>query len=635
MIRQKPISLLALVTVLAIVGAACSSNKAPGTPTPGGSTGTPSAGFHKGGVFRTAVEDFGFTGAFDPTGEYLTTGFALFGQLLLRNLVTYNHVGGLAGDKAVPDLATDTGQISSDGLTWTFKLKPGLKWGPPVNRAISSKDIAFAFDRIDTKSLVAQYGFYFDGTIQGMNGPVDKQPTSISGITTPDDSTIIFHLTQPTGDLPFRLAMPAAAAMPPEVAGCFSKAGDYGRDVVSSGPYMLKGADQVDISSCSTIKPMSGFDPTKFMKIVRNPNYDPSTDSPDARSNYLDGVDIEINSNTSDIFNQIDAGTLDGSLASTPPTTEILKYESDPTIKDRLHADSGDRTRYITMNVLTPPFDDLHVRRAVNFVMNKAAFLKAAGGSINGDIATHILPPSVLDFGSDSAYDPYPSTNHEGDLAAAMAEMKQSKYDSNGDGLCDSDVCKNVLFINRTSPPYVNMSPTMVSNLASIGISVKLRELDTGTAYTTIQTVSNLVPIAANAGWGKDYADPSTFAVLFDSSGISCSGQINYSELGMTAAKAKACGPAVLAAYNKVAASVPNVDADIVNCNKQLAAARTSCWVAFDKKLMEQVVPWVPYQWVNAITLIGSDVQNYTFDQFSGVISFAHTAVNNTATISG
>jgi len=320
---------------------------------------------------------------------------------------------------------------------------------------------------------------------------------------------------------------------------------------------------------------------------------------------------------------------------STPPTTEILKYESDPTIKDRLHADSGDRTRYITMNVLTPPFDDLHVRRAVNFVMNKAAFLKAAGGSINGDIATHILPPSVLDFGSDSAYDPYPSTNHEGDLAAAMAEMKQSKYDSNGDGLCDSDVCKNVEFINRTSPPYVNMSPTMVSNLASIGISVKLRELDTGTAYTTIQTVSNLVPIAANAGWGKDYADPSTFAVLFDSSGISCSGQINYSELGMTAAKAKACGPAVLAAYNKVAASVPNVDADIVNCNKQLAAARTSCWVAFDKKLMEQVVPWVPYQWVNAITLIGSDVQNYTFDQFSGVLSLAHIAVTNTNTITG
>jgi len=420
MIRKKPFSLLALVTVLAIVGAACSSNKPPAT-SPGGTTTTPASGFHKGGVFRTAVEDFGFTGAFDPTGEYLTTGFALFGQLLLRNLVTYNHVGGLAGDKAVPDLATDTGQISSDGLTWTFKLKPGLKWGPPVNRAISSKDIAFAFDRIDTKSLVAQYGFYFDGTIQGMNGPVDKQPTSISGITTPDDSTIIFHLTQPTGDLPFRLAMPAAAAMPPEVAGCFSKAGDYGRDVVSSGPYMLKGADQVDISSCSTIKPMSGFDPTKFMKIIRNPNYDPSTDSPTDRSNYLDGVDIEIDSNTDDIFSKIQTGALDGSIGSTPSATTLQKYLTDPTLKDRFHVDSADATSYETMNLLTPPFDDVHVRRAMNFALNKEAMHKIAGGDTTGLVATHIFPPTVLPF-DPADYDPYPSTNFGGDIAAAKAE---------------------------------------------------------------------------------------------------------------------------------------------------------------------------------------------------------------------
>jgi len=632
--RKRLYGLIGLSVVFTLVAAACSSST-PATQTPsGGATSGPTP-IHTGGVYRTAIEDFGFTGAFDPTGEYLGFAFGLYSQLLIRNLVGYDHVGGVAGDKIVPDLATDTGQVSSDGLTWTFKLKPGLKWGPPLNRAITSKDVLFAFRRIDTTALVAQYGFYFDNTVKGMTGPQAKMPDSISGISTPDDSTVIFTLLQPTGDFQYRLAMPATAPLPEEVAGCFTKAGDYGRNIVSSGPYMILGADQVDASSCSTIKPETGFDPTKFIKFVRNPNYDASTDSPDARSNYLDGVDIEINSNTDDIFNQIDAGTLDGSLASTPPTTVIQKYETDPTLKERLHADSGDRTRYITMNVLTPPFDDLHVRRAVNFVMNKAAFLKAAGGSINGDIATHILPPSVLDFGSDSAYDPYPSTNHEGDLAAAMAEMKQSKYDSNGDGLCDSDVCKNVEFINRTSPPYVNMSPTMVSNLASIGISVKLRELDTGTAYTTIQTVSNLVPIAANAGWGKDYADPSTFAVLFDSSGISCSGQINYSELGMTAALAKACGPAVLAAYNKVAASVPNVDADIVNCNKQLAAARTSCWVAFDKKLMEQVVPWVPYQWVNAITLIGSDVQNYTFDQFSGILSLVHIAVTNTNTITG
>ncbi len=626
MIRQKPISLLALVTVLAIVGAACSSNKAPGTPTPGGSTGTPSAGFHKGGVFRTATEDFGFTGAFDPTGEYLTTGFALFGQLLLRNLVTYNHVGGLAGDKAVPDLATDTGQISSDGLTWTFKLKPGLKWGPPVNRAITSKDIAFAFDRIDTKSLVAQYGFYFDGTIQGMNGPVDKQPTSISGITTPDDSTIIFHLTQPTGDLPFRLAMPAAAAMPPEVAGCFSKAGDYGRDVVSSGPYMLKGADQVDISSCSTIKPMSGFDPTKFMKIIRNPNYDPSTDSPTDRSNYLDGVDIEIDSNTDDIFSKIQTGELDGSIGSTPSTTTLQKYLTDPTLKDRFHVDSADATSYETMNLLTPPFDDVHVRRAMNFALNKEAMHKIAGGDTTGLVATHIFPQTVLPF-TPANYDPYPSTNFGGDAAAAMAEMKLSKYDTNHDGICDAPVCKNVLMISRSTPPRVNYIPIIQEGAAAIGITFKPRELDTGTAYQTIQTVKNLVPFSNAAGWAKDYPDPSTFAVLFQSSGINCEGQINYSEIGMTAAQAKSCG--VSDAFNAVGGNTMSVDAEVTHCQGLTGDPRTACWVQFDKDLMEKVVPWIPYLWPTDEDIMAADVQHYDFDQAASVISMAHIAVTN------
>src|SRR5207248_9726923 len=106
------------------------------------------------------------------------------------------------GDVIVPDLATDTGQASSDGLTYTFHLKPNVMWGPPLNRAITSKDVAFAFQRIDSKALVAQYGFYYDGTIVGMNGAVNKpaQDISISEISTQDESWISFHLQKPTGD---------------------------------------------------------------------------------------------------------------------------------------------------------------------------------------------------------------------------------------------------------------------------------------------------------------------------------------------------------------------------------------------------------------------------------------------------
>src|SRR5207244_6943818 len=133
--------------------------------------------------------------------------------------------------------------------------------------------------------------------------------------------------------------MPATAPVPKEVAGCFSKAGDYGRDVISSGPYMIKGEDQIDTSSCSTIKPISGFDPTKVMTIVRNPAYDPSTDSPDVRANNIDGLQITIDTNTADIFQKIQNGDLDGSWASTPPTPVEQQYLTNPDLKGLLHAD--------------------------------------------------------------------------------------------------------------------------------------------------------------------------------------------------------------------------------------------------------------------------------------------------------
>jgi peptide/nickel transport system substrate-binding protein len=312
--RKGLLSVVALGSIVAIIGAACSSDS-------GTSGGGDNTAVKKGGTYRTAIEAFGFTGGFDPTGEYLGTAFGLYSQLLLRNLVTYKHVEGEAGDVIVPDLATDMGTVSSDGLTYTFTLKDGIKFGPPLDRAITSEDVAYAFQRINTKSLVAQYGFYYAGTIEGLDGAAKSADQKISGIETPDPKTITFHLSQPTGDFLYRLAMPAAAPMPKEVAGCYTKAGDYGRNIVATGPYMILGSDQVDASSCDTIQPIAGFDPTKFMKIVRNPDYDPSTDSPDVRANYLDGVDIGIDTNTDDIFNKIQDGSLDGSWASTPPAT--------------------------------------------------------------------------------------------------------------------------------------------------------------------------------------------------------------------------------------------------------------------------------------------------------------------------
>jgi peptide/nickel transport system substrate-binding protein len=617
-----------LVVVLALVAAACGGNGTTTTPTDSGS-----GGITKGGTYRTATQEFGYTDAFDPTGEYLGNAWGLYGQLLVRGLMTYNHKNGESGgDNPIPDLATDPPEISVDGLTYTFKLRDNVMFGPPVDRVVTSHDVEYAFERINLASLAAQYGNYYCGVIQGMTCS-EKELGPVSGISTPDDTTITFTLEQPTGDFLYRLSMPATAAVPQEVAKCFLKAGDYGRFVISSGAYMIQGEEALDLSQpCSTLakNPISGYNPDKGVTFVRNPNYDPASEQTESRGNYLDGIQIAINSNVDDIFAKIASNDLDGSYGDTPPATVEQQYATNPDLKANLHSDESDRTWYFTMTLLAPPFDDIHVRRAVNFVMDKAALAKAYGGPLHAVPATSIEPPSVNAATAD--YNPYPSTDFAGDEAAAMEEMKQSKYDTNQDGKCDAPECEGFLFLGRSSSPWPNLNQVAMDSFAKIGLLPKLSEVDTTTGYTTLQSVKKLIPISLVPGWGKDFASPFGFNYfLFDSrAGLSCDTAVDYSLVGMTAEKAKECG--VEAEYNRVTSEfgpIGSVDAKMDECVTKSAEEIDACFAEMDKALMEDIVPWIPWGWANNIVITGTTTTNYEYDANGGVISLCWVAVDN------
>ena len=621
--RRQHVRLVGLALALALVAAACG----------GGGNQSSSSGQQaapaKGGVLRTAISDFGFVDGFDPTGEYTAVGIGMYGAML-RSLMGYKHVDGPPGNELVPDLASAPPEISSDGLKYTFKLKPNIKWAPPLNRAVTSKDVAYAFQRINTEPLVAQYGFYYNGVVKGMDGKAKSADTKISGIKTPDDQTIIFNLDNPTGDFLYRIAQPATAPIPEEVAKCFTKAGDYGRYVISSGPYMIQGSDKLDISSCKAMKPISGFDASKNLTLVRNPNYDQATDN--TRSNYVDGITVTVDTNVDDIFSRIQAGDLDSSISDQPPKPVLQQYLTDSAKKPYLHSNSGDRTWYLTMNWAVPPFDDLHVRKAANWIMDKAGILQAWGGSTFGDIATHNIPPIVLGEKLGSDYNPYPSEGNHGDEAKAKEEMKQSKYDTNKDGVCDAKECSNLVMPNRNTPVFTDSEAVVVSSLAKIGIKVKPRELASSAAYTTIQTVKNQIPIAMNPGWGKDYADAYTFTFPeWDSRSIKPTGNTNYPLQGMTPEQAKTMG----IPYPQ-GVTIPSIDADNDACQKIASDQpdqRNQCFANIDKKLMETALPWVPYLWAKNITLTGTTVTKFEFDQFSGYLSYTQMAVNNKASV--
>ena len=635
--RKNTIGALALLMAFALVLAACGDDSggsttttAATTTTSGGTTTTGAVttttgggtGPQVGGTYRIETDGIAYTSGGDPSGEYLGISFGIFSNLLGRTLLTYYHTGGADGNALAPDLA-DFPEISADGLTYTFHLKDGIMFGPPLSRPITSKDVEFAFRRMATESIVAQYEFYYDGLIDGLTLSADT-PASIPGIETPDDQTIIFHLTRVSPDFVFLVAMPATTPMPEEVAGCFLQAGEYGRYMVSSGPYMYEGSDQLDASSCAALTasgPISGFDPEDHSYFVRNPDYDPATDDPAVRANYVDRITIDLNTNAQDIYAKIRAGQLDGAVSSGNPPADVLQaYATDPALQPLLKRGGDDRTWYITMNLTAAPFDDIHVRKAANLIMDKAGILQAWGGDISGVIATHIQPPGLSGLGAD--YDPYATEGSAGDLAAAQAEMAQSVYDTDGDGMCDAPECSNVVLVNRTTSPWVESEPVVVASLALIGINVVPQEAENH--YTIIQTVANNIPIGMDPGWGKDYPDSSSFAgFLFDGRGIKAEGNYNYSMVGLSAEMATALGVAF--------GPTPGVDADIDNC-KQVALTDEQggldCWNNLDKKLMEEIVPWIPYLWPNILTTIGPAVTSWDFDQFAGTTAFSKLAVD-------
>lgn len=574
-----------------------------------------------GGTYRVGWESsFGFSNNLDPTGEYLGEAFGILSNLLVRTLVGYNHVAGAPGNVVVPDLATSIPTPTNGGKTYTFKLKPGVMFGPPLSRAITSKDVAFAMQRLADPKGGGQYSFYY-GVIQGWSAAKGKP---VSGIKTPNASTIVFNLTQATGDFLYRMAMPAAGPIPAEVAKCFTgaKANSYGRNLVSSGPYMIEGSDEVDTSSCSKIKPASGYEGADGSKLtlVRNPDYNAKTDSKAARENFPDRFEFTVNANADDIFNRVKAGDLDDEVAGEPPKV-LREYSTNASLKSRLKINVGDRTWYLTMNLTQPPFDDIHIRKAMNLIMDKDGLRKAWGGPTAGEIATHIVPDPMLNNLLKS-FDPYSSPGHHGSVAKAMAEIKQSKYDTNKDGTCDAPACKNVLMIADTRGVDAPMTAVIQSGAKKVGITFKVRSVKG--AYPVIQTPSKNIPISERPGWGKDYADASTFfEALFTSGAIIPSGNTNYSLVGLTPEIAEAVGA------KGTIDGIPSVDADFKRCAVLIGGPRVACWAQLDRTLMTKVVPWVPWMSSNAISVTGPKVTKWAFDQFSGTIAYAHVAVKS------
>jgi peptide/nickel transport system substrate-binding protein len=595
-----------------------------------------------GGTYRVGVQAEAFSSklpwsdGLDPTGEYRREALAIYSNLLLRTLVGYDHVAGVAGYRLVPDLAESVPTPTGGGRTYTFTLKRGVRFAPPVGRAITSGDVRYAIERLARPANGSLAARTF-GVLAGFDAYRAGKTKAIAGIATPDARTISFTLTRPAADFPHRLTLAATAPIPPEVGRCFEgKPGAYGADVVASGPYMVEGSEAVRIGSCSAIAPTAGLTSTQ-LTLVRNPSYDRRTDSAAARESNPDRFVFVTGSSVVEILNKLDAGELDDAFLTAGPKV-LGRYAARAERRGLLRVDSADWVFWISMNLTRPPFDDVHVRRAMNWVVDRAALREAWGGSQAGAIADHVLPDLLLGNAL-KGYAPFRTAGDRGDLARARAELAKSRYANKG-GVCTASACKGVRVAHAGSYPGLATAPEDYATLtygityaasqrmnaivdadaAKIGIT--LRRGAAGDSALRTDVPANNWALTYPANWYAVFGDPaSVLEPLFASADIVPTDNVNYALAGITPAQA-----ARLGVEGKLK-GVPSVDADLARCGALAGLRRVACYAALDRKLTTQIVPGIPFLSRSQITILGPQVAKWQFDQAAGLTALAHVAV--------
>ena len=616
------LKLLAFVAVLAVAATACG-----GGGTTAQSTSPPPEEVPRGGTFRGALLS-DVSAAFDPQKEYYSVTWEFYRCCLLRTLLSYKGVpADQGGNTLQPDLATAMPEVSSDGLTWTFTLKSGIHYAPPLEDVeITSQDIVRALEREACEDCALNgYSFYYS-VIEGFDDFSNGKADSISGVSTPDDHTLVVKTSEPAGWLPYLFSMAATAPIPPNPDNPDARLGvaeghtrDYGRFLVASGPYMFEGSENLDFSvDPKDQTPVSGYEPGQNIILVRNPSYDPATDGSRGPA-YVDRMEISIGGDNNDLYNKVQAGELDMVIDGIVPPNLLRQYKTDPDLQRYLFINPTDGVRYLAFNLAVPPFDDVHVRKAVNLAIDKDGMRRLRGGPDAGVIAGHIVPDGLLN-NLLLDYDPYETPHHQGDGTAAKEEMAQSTYDADGEGVCDAPECKNILAITDEADPYPGQAALIQDNLQPLGLTLDVKSFERTTMYNKCNDPSVHMAICLAPGWLKDFSDAYTFMPpLFGSESLfpSC---CNYSLVGAS--------PEYLKKYDYTVTEVPSVDDQLAECAPKTGDERVQCYADLDRYLMEQVVPWVPYIFDNNIDLVSTRVVNYSYDISAGLAAFDWIAVS-------
>lgn len=508
--NRKTAAAIAVAVAVSLGASACSSDSDSGGKGGGGGSAKADAGLSsivnasdkKGGT--VTYEHSSGPDSLDPGNTYY--GWVQnFARLYARSLVTFKPAAGKDSLQVVPDLATGLGKASADAKTWTYTLRKGVKFEDGTE--ITSKDVKYAIERSNFAPEALSNGpTYFKAYLDGgdkYKGPYkDKSPEGLKSIETPDDQTIVFHLSKPFADMDYLAAFSQTAPIQQKA----DTGASYVQKMVSSGPYKF-----------------SAYDESKGATLVRNPEWDAKTDP--IRKALPDKIELKFNVNPTTVddhlLNDVTTADIAGTGLQSKTQPKVLVKASEKAKTDNPYAGA---LQYLALNVNVKPFDNVECRKAVQYAVDKQSMVDSIGGSVKGDPASTVIPPTVAGY---KKFDLYPSEGSKGDAAKAKEHLTKCGH---------PEGFKTTLTARSDRPDEVTAATQLQGSLKKIGITAEIKQFPADKYFTDFAGVPNWVH-KNNAGmmmmaWGADW--PTGFGFLdqiVNGTAIKPSGGTNLMEL--------------------------------------------------------------------------------------------------------
>jgi ABC-type transport system substrate-binding protein len=378
-----------------------------------------------------------------------------------------------------PRIAASLPNVSSDGRTFTFKLRTDVRFAN--GRKLVAKDVKYSLERVLNPSTKSPGANFLNG-IAGSKAFREGRDTQVSGIETPDAGTVKIRLNEPNAAFLNVMAMNFSFIVPREAVEQTKPAFAY--QPIGSGPFILESRQA-----------------GKQAVFVRNPNYF-RKDIP-----KLDRITVKLGLDQNAAFSALKRGEID-LLGDPIPAKEFLQAQNDPKLNALIASHPDGQVRYLGINTAMPPFNNLLVRQALNHAINKSKILEVDAG--RGVIAQQILPPTIP--GHDPKYQRY---NYDPALARTL--LKQAGLEKG---------FSSTLY-TFTTEPNPQIAKSIQTDLAQIGIRITIKALDQAKLIELAGTPKT-VPLVLSF-WVQDFPDPSDFYWPLLSCRSATQGEYNWS----------------------------------------------------------------------------------------------------------